>query len=318
MLVNASRMTLFAHRRFDLDISQAPTALQGVSCPSVEIHPADVVKRRVMTGNGIVAEIVQATRRETVEFRFCAPLHLLVICDRGLRSDGKTFVEGLAPSRLRDVRHKLTLVPAGHEYRDWQRPRVLARIAYFYFDPAWMPAPPAHVAASAMAPRLFFGDAALLDTALKLIRLMEHAPAGSAPYFDALSLVLAHELVRFNAGAAPVETRVCGGLATWQQCMVAAYIEEHLAERISVGTLARLVRLSRFHFCRAFKQSFGMPPHRYHTSRRIEQAKGLLGRPVWSVTHVGHEVGFSETSSFTAAFHKTTGLTPTAYRRSLA
>ena len=57
-----------------------------------------------------------------------------------------------------------------------------------------------------------------------------------------------------------------------------AYIEEHLAEQIPLKTLAQLVRLSPCYFCRAFKQSFGVPPHRYHSARRIEQAKALLAR----------------------------------------
>ena len=95
------------------------------------------------------------------------------------------------------------------------------------------------------------------------------------------------------------------------------YIEEHLAEPILLATLAELVGLSTYHFCRAFKQSFGMPPHRYHTRRRIEHAKTLLAKPALSVTDIGMTVGFSETSSFTAAFRKATGLTPSAYHRSL-
>jgi AraC family transcriptional regulator len=78
------------------------------------------------------------------------------------------------------------------------------------------------------------------------------------------------------------------------------------------------VGLSTYHFCRAFKQSFGIPPYRYHTSRRINRAKALLANPAPSVTNIGLAVGFSETSSFTAAFRKATGLTPTAYHRSLA
>jgi AraC-type DNA-binding domain-containing proteins len=60
----------------------------------------------------------------------------------------------------------------------------------------------------------------------------------------------------------------------------------------------------------------GMPPHRYHNSRRIEQAKTLW--PSLSCRNrIGLTVGFSETSSFTAAFRKATGQTPTGYHRSL-
>jgi AraC family transcriptional regulator len=61
-----------------------------------------------------------------------------------------------------------------------------------------------------------------------------------------------------------------------------------------------------------------MPPHRYLTSRRIERAKALLAERQRSITEIGLEVGFSETSSFTNAFRKFTGETPTGYRRVIA
>jgi AraC family transcriptional regulator len=50
---------------------------------------------------------------------------------------------------------------------------------------------------------------------------------------------------------------------------------------------------------------------------RVERAKALLADPALSVTQVGFNLGFSETSSFTTTFRKHTGLTPTAYRRGL-
>ena len=61
----------------------------------------------------MVAEIVQATRREKLEFHFCGPLHLLVVYDQGMRRDGDTFVEGLPRSKLRNMTRKLAFVPAG-------------------------------------------------------------------------------------------------------------------------------------------------------------------------------------------------------------
>jgi AraC family transcriptional regulator len=126
---------------------------------------------------------------------------------------------------------------------------------------------------------------------------------------------LAHELVRMNSDVSSAEARSRGGLAGWQQRKLTEYIEEHLAEEISLSTLARLAGLSAYHFSRAFKQSFGTPPHRYLTSRRMERAKSLLAKPDLSVTQIGLEVGFRETSSFSAAFRKLTSETPTDYRR---
>ena len=177
--------------------------------------------------------------------------------------------------------------------------------------------PQTDAAGVALSPRLFFDDTTLWDTAVKLRKQIESAAADNRLYFEALGVVLAHELVRLNAGIRPVEAPVRGGLAGWQQRIVTSYIEEHLSEQIQLATLARLVRLSPYYFCRAFKQSLGMPPHRYHNSRRIEQAKTLLAKPELSVTNIGLTVGFSETSSFTAAFRKATGQTPTGYQRSL-
>jgi AraC family transcriptional regulator len=292
-------------------------AATDLADPMVEISPADNVKRRTATWPGMAAEIVQATRHDRIESRFCAPVHLLAAYERGVRHDGGTFVEGLPKSTLRDFRRKLIFVPAGHEYHDWQEPRILTRVIYFYFDPAGL-SPELGFADMSFAPRLFFENSGLWDTALKLTTLIESAGSDHRLYVEALGLVLAHELVRFNAGRPCVEPEVRGGLAAWQQRTVVDYIEDHLAEPISLATLAQLVRLSPYYFCRTFKKSFGMPPHRYHTGQRIGRAKTLLAKSDPSVTDIGFTIGFSQTSSFTAAFRKATGLTPTAYHRSLS
>ena len=116
--------------------------------------------------------------------------------------------------------------------------------------------------------------------------------------------------VHLRQGALPAR----GGLAVWQQGVLAAYIERHLADPVRVGALARLVYMGSNYFSRAFKQSFGMPPHRYLVHRRVERAKALLAVPTWSVTDIGVLLGFSGTSSFSAAFRQVTGTTPMQYR----
>jgi AraC family transcriptional regulator len=284
--------------------------------PTVDISPAEIVERRSVAWDGVTAEIVQATRREKVECHFDAPVHLLAVCEQGIRSDGETFVEGLPRSTLRDLRKKLTFVPAGHEYREWQEPRILSRTVYFYFDPDKMPVL-SEAGFTDFSARLHFEDTALWNTALKLKMLIERVATHNRPYLEALGVVLAHELARLQRGTPGIEAPIRGGLAAWQQRIVTTYIEEHLAKQISLTALAGLIHLSPYHFCRAFKQSMGVPPHRYHSIRRIELAKTLLAKPRPSVTEIGLTVGFSETSAFTAAFRKATGLTPTGFHRSL-
>lgn len=108
---------------------------------------------------------------------------------------------------------------------------------------------------------------------------------------------------------------VRGGLSGWQKKRLAEFIEDHLDERVRLTALAAVADLSPYHFSRAFKQSFGLPPHRYHLNRRMVRAKALLREPASSVTTVALAVGFVETSSFSSAFRKVTGITPSDYRR---
>jgi AraC family transcriptional regulator len=68
---------------------------------------------------------------------------------------------------------------------------------------------------------------------------------------------------------------------------------------------------------RAFKESFGATPHRYHAQKRIERAKELLASHNLSLLQIAIELGFAEASSFSLAFHKMAQMTPSAYRRSL-
>jgi AraC family transcriptional regulator len=266
----------------------------------------------------MAAEIVRAVRQERIDIRFRAPVHMLVIVEEGARVSGESWVEGLPRSTLRDLHRKLTFVPAGHDYHEWQQPSLLSRAIYCYFDPATIQLELEGSDSDVLlAPRLLFEDPALWETALKLKRLLDTPSLNSGLCFEALGVILAHELIRPDARLARGRPRSRGGLAGWQQRTVLEFIEENLAETISLTTLARFIQLSPYHFCRAFKESFGLPPHRYHTSRRIERAKALLANPRVSVTHIGMAVGLSETSSFTAVFRKTTGMTPTEYRRGI-
>lgn len=286
------------------------------SLGTVDIAPRRLVARRGMKLQGMGAEFVQATSHDRIDYSFRSSVHLLAAYQHGTRRDGESYVEGLPRSRLRDVSKKLIFAPASHEYREWHDPRTLPGVVYFYFDPAELQGD-FEYADMQLAPRLFFEDATILSTAMKLKQAIDAGDAESRLYAEALGVVLVHELIRLNRGVPRAEAPVRGGLAAWQQRTVTTYINEHLPEHISLGTLAGLARLSTYYFCRAFKQSFGIPPHRYHTNRRIEQAKVMLAARKHSVTEVGLSLGFSDTSSFSAAFRKITGQTPSAFQRSL-
>lgn len=267
----------------------------------------------------MAVEIVQVNRRCRVDYRYHAPAPMLVFHERGVRHDGCTVIEGLPKSTLQDCSRKLVFVPAGRKYHDWHEPRTLARAIYFYFNPSQFAAgPDLEHWRLVPAPQLFFEDSALTETALKLATLIESGGSDHWRYLEALGVVLAHELVRINIGRHGAQAPNNGGLAAWQRRKAIAYIEEHLAEPISLEVLAGLVRLSPCYFCRAFRRSFGTPPQRYQLGERIERAKTLLAKHAASVTDVGLTVGYNDASSFCTAFRRVTGVTPSAYRRNLA
>jgi len=280
--------------------------------PTVEISPTDTVKRHVTGRYGIAVESIYAPIGTTIQINFNGPLHLLVLYEDGARREGETSVDGLSPSNLRKLANKMTFVPAAHTYREKHEISAPMRLTYIYLSPDKLQK--STYANGVYVPKILFEDSILWATTLKLKLALESNNSPTA-YLEALINVLAHELSCPGQGASRALPANRGGLATWQIRAVIAYIEEHLTEQISLVTLARLARLSQHHFCRAFKQSFGIPPHKYHLGRRMQHAKALLSDRATSITEIGLRLGYSNSSSFTLAFRKITGQSPSRFRR---
>ena len=284
---------------------------------AIKFLPAALVSREAAGWRGISGEVVRITARKSFECNYCGPSHLLIAYQRAARDNGDSALENLPRSTLHDLSGKLTLVPAGSWFRERQEPSGPMQSTYFYIDPhgPLMDAA-AGFSATRLTPRLLFDNNVLWGTALKLAEQIEAGSAACRAYAEALGVVLVHELLQLD-GRRMTELPAQGGLADWQRRIVIRYIEENLADQISLAKLAELVRLSPYHFARAFKKTLGLPPRRYHMQRRINRAKMLLAEPGLSVTEIADQVGFADTSSFSVAFHSRVGSSPRAYRRSL-
>jgi AraC family transcriptional regulator len=84
---------------------------------------------------------------------------------------------------------------------------------------------------------------------------------------------------------------------------------------VSLAALASDAGLSRFHFCRAFKESTGLSPHAWLRQHRLEQAMNMLRDTDESVVSIAAALGYSSQTAFAAAFRKLTGETPSDWRR---
>jgi transcriptional regulator GlxA family with amidase domain len=85
-------------------------------------------------------------------------------------------------------------------------------------------------------------------------------------------------------------------------------------EEWPVRRLARVSFVSEAHFARSFKDAFGVPPHRYLLTRRIERATALLRDTERSITDIAFETGWSSLGTFGRTFRDVTGVSPGEFR----
>jgi AraC-like DNA-binding protein len=121
---------------------------------------------------------------------------------------------------------------------------------------------------------------------------------------------------RLRDHTAPHRSRgvVLGGMAPGARRRVKEAIEARLAHGFTLRELATIAGLSEGHFARAFKQSEGLPPHRYVMRRRVHAAAERIRQTDQSLSAVSLDVGFSDQSHFTRTFVREMGETPSAYR----
>jgi transcriptional regulator GlxA family with amidase domain len=85
-------------------------------------------------------------------------------------------------------------------------------------------------------------------------------------------------------------------------------------EEWPVRRLAAVSGVSEAHFARSFKRAFGVPPHRYLLSRRIERAKALLRDTDAPVTDIAFQTGWDSLGTFGRVFRDITGENPSDLR----
>lgn len=94
------------------------------------------------------------------------------------------------------------------------------------------------------------------------------------------------------------------------------YLMDNLARNVSLRELAEQSGLSPYHFLRAFRSRYGLPPHTYQLQQRISLARRLLARGE-PIVAVAVEVGFADQSHFTRKFKASVGVTPWQYQRGM-
>jgi AraC family transcriptional regulator len=90
---------------------------------------------------------------------------------------------------------------------------------------------------------------------------------------------------------------------------------ERLCEPLSLRDMSRVAYLSTFHFNRVFHQITGLPPTKFISAMRLDEAKRLLLNSHLSITDICYDVGYNSLGTFTRRFTQHVGLGPREFRR---
>jgi AraC family transcriptional regulator len=88
------------------------------------------------------------------------------------------------------------------------------------------------------------------------------------------------------------------------------YIQNNLAEDLSLAELAQVIGMSPSHFKIVFKQSVGTPVHQYVIARRVEYAAELIGRSELPLSAIALQAGFANQSHMARCMRRSIGITP--------
>lgn len=157
-------------------------------------------------------------------------------------------------------------------------------------------------------------DPLIQQMAIALKTELELAGEDSKLYADSMATALGAHLLQRYTHKHSVIREYRGGLAPHQLRIVIEFIQTYLDQDLSLNKLASLIEISPHYFASLFKQSVGLPPHKYITQCRLEKAKTLLRDRDLAIAFICQEVGFKNQSHFTRVFRQYFQITPKAYR----
>jgi AraC family transcriptional regulator len=226
------------------------------------------------------------------------------------RRDGKSVAIGTARSGV------VTIIPAGSSAR-WDIPG-LVNVVQLYLPHRTLE----RVAGEAdqagpgnLLERTGHPDTITSRLLMSAADALEGNETLDALFRHQLTDLLATRLLAAHAGAPTMFRPITGGLAPKTLLRAIERLRSDSDADVSLAALASDAGLSRFHFCRAFKESTGLSPHAWLRQHQLEQAMNMLRDTDASVVSIAAALGYASQTAFAAAFRKLTGETPSDWRR---
>lgn len=146
---------------------------------------------------------------------------------------------------------------------------------------------------------------------------MEHGFPCGRLYLESLATALASQLVSYHSTSGPRRAQLNGGFSDRKLKAVLAFIEENLANQLSLSQIAGAAGMSVSHCTVRFRESIGSPIHQYVIRRRLERAVTLIREGKMSISQIALESGFSHQSHLAMHMRRQMGVSPKALQTSL-
>lgn len=96
---------------------------------------------------------------------------------------------------------------------------------------------------------------------------------------------------------------------------IAAYLDTHYQEEVSLFDIANRFYVSREYVSRKFKQTYGINMTDYVNQARVKNARVLLANPQLKMAAIAEMIGFANEKYFSTVFKKHEGISPNEYRK---
>ncbi|TPL46530.1 helix-turn-helix domain-containing protein [Mesorhizobium sp. B2-4-6] len=260
-------------------------------------------------------DMVKRTGLKRQETKIFCPGHVFLLNLHGTARNGENFVNGRRISFSPRHPGSVVFMPAGNDWTGWDEGDETASFLLVSIEQEFaqeMFGEAARYRQTALSPSIGFRDG-LVEMALQRIAIELKQPDPiSAAMVESQAKQLLVQMVRLNGA---YQEPLKGGLSSFDLKHTMEMMGSLSGENLTLAALARELGVSRFHFCRAFKQSTGKTPHAFIAQRRLEKSSGMLRSTNLSATEIALECGFGSSSHFTNAFRQAFGVSPMEFRR---
>lgn len=286
----------------------------------LQVRPEHVARqeRQGASFRGFFAERVIVGGAIAYDYDWVGTRNYLAIHDIELKA-GEICVSNGKPDEVNDLRGRMTFAPKECPLAGWVSTvdRVNAFTSITFDADILARELDGPRAPTLEQPHIHFRSTPLEASLWKLDAALKSSALPDAVYLETLALTAVMELSRFSQDK-QVETPETGRLSISSERRIRDFILSRLNDNLTLAEMADVAGLSRFHFSRAFKASFGLSPRDYLLWARVEAAKRMLAETERPISEIAAEVGFGNPDRLAASFKRFAAQTPRDYRRNPA